>query len=221
MVADTDVDLSLPGPGFQVFDTLEAFYADERRARSGEVDFGVWWTLPGQRWPNWRVSWVRDTGEVYAVAQTSKKGPVVARSGFPTREAVEAALEGWTGHCGRGGGLGWLWERLAAQMAGLMDKHNFTLPDDEEFRQAGQQLLDMARHMAAARGLTAVGVFSVFMLTTDEGSLVTAILGPTRGDPASQLVHKLIAAAEATISEFNGDPGMAVVPITNFRGDIA
>lgn len=112
-MAAADVDLSLPGPGFQVFSTLEAFYADERRAGSGEVDFGVWWTLPEQRWPNWRVSWVRDTGEVYAVAQTREKGPVVARGGLPSREYVEAALESWTEHCGRSGGLGWLWERLA------------------------------------------------------------------------------------------------------------
>lgn len=217
-MADADVDLSLPGPGFQVFDTLEAFYRDQRRARSGEVDFGVWWTLPEQRWPNWRVSWVAATGEVYAVAQTHAMGPVVARGGFPTREAVEAALDGWTEHCGSSGGLGWLWERLAGQMLGPMQEHDFSVPGEDEMQQTGQRLMDMARQMGAARGLTAVGVFCVFLLVTDEGALVTASLGPTRSSQASDLVRKLIEATETTISQFTGDEGATVVPPTQFRG---
>lgn len=104
--------------GFVLHDDVATFYAgDARRERSPEVDFGVWWTLPGETWPNWRVSWVEATGEVYAVAQTQGDlGPVVSRAGFPTREGVEAALEGWADHCHQGG-LRWLWERLASRSA--------------------------------------------------------------------------------------------------------
>lgn len=101
------------GNGFILHADLEAFYAtDERRRHSPEVDYGVWWTLPGQRWPYWRVSWVEATGEVYAVAQLpSGDGTTVAHAGFATQEAAETALQGWAEHCHEGG-LDWLWGRL-------------------------------------------------------------------------------------------------------------
>jgi hypothetical protein len=99
--------------GFVVHQDLEAFYiSDERRRRSREVDYGVWWTLPAQDWPYWRVSWVEATGEFYAVAQlASGDGTTVAHAGFPSEEAAEAALAGWEDHCHEGG-LGWVWARL-------------------------------------------------------------------------------------------------------------
>jgi hypothetical protein len=50
------------------FPSLEAFYDDrpERRS-SGEADYGVHWRDGGRDWPRWRVSYVRVTGEIYAV----------------------------------------------------------------------------------------------------------------------------------------------------------
>lgn len=100
----------------QRFDTLEGFYtADERRRRSGEVDFGVWWTLPNSH-VTWRVSWVADTGELYAVASHHtggrELGPVRLCGVFPTRQLVEEVLEGWAERCGPGG-LAWL-QRICA-----------------------------------------------------------------------------------------------------------
>ena len=49
-----------------VYPTLEAYYAaDERRLRSEECNYGVHWRLDGWEY-RWRVSYVRNTGEVYA-----------------------------------------------------------------------------------------------------------------------------------------------------------
>lgn len=106
------------GNGFVLHDDLEVFYAaDVRRRRSREVDFGVWWTLPGQDWPYWRVTWVELTGEVIAVVQLPNGlGTTVSHVGFPSEAAVDAALDGWPEHCHEGG-LGWLWDRLAKGIA--------------------------------------------------------------------------------------------------------
>ena len=63
----------------------EEFYSDNpARRRSPETDYGVHWRLDG--WAGtWRVSYVRDTGEVYAVFQ----GPT--QSGrLPTGEIIIA-----------------------------------------------------------------------------------------------------------------------------------
>ena len=61
----------------------EEFYSDNpARRRSPETDYGVHWKLEG--WPNsWRVSYVRDTGEVYAMFQ----GPTQFGQ-LPTGETV-------------------------------------------------------------------------------------------------------------------------------------
>ena len=50
-----------------MFKDLEAFHADNSaRERSVEWDYGVHWNL--QPWQHtWRVSYIRTTGEVYAV----------------------------------------------------------------------------------------------------------------------------------------------------------
>ena len=66
-----------------VYPTLEAYYAaDERRLRSEECDYGVHWRLKG--WEHrWRVSYVRSTGEIYAVNQGSTIGPVFVMAIIP------------------------------------------------------------------------------------------------------------------------------------------
>jgi len=96
------------------YDSLREFYreADPRlREFSGEVDYGVHWTdplLPGQvaGHPRWRVSWIENSGEVYAVA-AQRFGPVRLYGAVPGREAAEVFLAGWAHHCGPGG-LAWI-----------------------------------------------------------------------------------------------------------------
>jgi hypothetical protein len=50
------------------YSSVEAFYAaDERRRRSPELDFGVWWRAAGVVY---RLTWVDATGELVAVQLT-------------------------------------------------------------------------------------------------------------------------------------------------------
>jgi len=74
-----------------------SFISAPRRARSREVDFGVWWwhvENPGG--PPWRVSWIEATGELYAVPMAlSDDRPVLVLGVYPTREEIERALAGW------------------------------------------------------------------------------------------------------------------------------
>ena len=74
------------------------------RAKSGEVDFGVNWTLNGRaaysraelegnREQLWRVSWIENTGELYAVE--AGPGRFVLLAKLDIREEVEKALSGW------------------------------------------------------------------------------------------------------------------------------
>jgi len=91
--------------------------SEPTRARSPELDFGVWWTLyPDDpkavpRWATlggeqvailsaeaagrWRASWIDDTGELYAKHLTTDAMIVLGH--YPTREAVEERMEGWAG----------------------------------------------------------------------------------------------------------------------------
>jgi hypothetical protein len=98
--------------------------AELERARSPELDFGVWWTLTPDAAPvrgipfddgvlisaelnarrrrveahaatRWRVSWIEDTGELYArdLAMNSERVIVLGR--YPTRAAIEERMDGW------------------------------------------------------------------------------------------------------------------------------
>jgi hypothetical protein len=117
---------------------VEAFYAaDERRRRSGEVDFGVWWRH-GRR--IYRISWVAVTGELIAVqlspptvqpfsfgaepAGLSRGGlgvvvyggeartvSVLAR--IDTEAELEQILDGWAEVCGAEDSLVWIRRQLA------------------------------------------------------------------------------------------------------------
>ena len=83
------------------------------RVKSPEVDFGVWWKLtPGDQ-PiegiqafggillnaglnaRWRVSWIQDTGELYAKELSPDSERMIVLGHYPTREAVEAKMSGW------------------------------------------------------------------------------------------------------------------------------
>jgi len=67
---------------------------DPRRARSPHVDFGVWWRLPGSRY-TWRVSWIENTGELYAREQAPDSDRFILLGLYPTLKEVEAAMAGW------------------------------------------------------------------------------------------------------------------------------
>ena len=121
------------------FKNVDEFYSDNSaRRRSPEADYGVHWKLDG--WPNsWRVSYVRDTGEIYAVHQGPiqtgilptgeiiianglEEGPVLLLGLFPIDEedgprdvyyrSLEKHLEGWPERCVQPNGLVWVIEKL-------------------------------------------------------------------------------------------------------------
>ena len=108
-----------------MYPTLDAYYAaDERRLRSEECDYGVHWRLDGWEY-RWRVSYVRNTGEVYAVNLGSTIGPVFVMAIIPPDPVadgdrrslfyatLEMILEGWPDQCGRPDSLRWVRDRLA------------------------------------------------------------------------------------------------------------
>ena len=120
--------------GCQAFPNLEDFYRqDSQRRYSGEADYGVHWTLPGSNL-RYRVSYVRNTGEIYAVPNLSPNEAKVFLIGqvpadpvedepksWPTRRwyaTLDAILDGWPSRYGEPGGLQWLLERLAPHPAG-------------------------------------------------------------------------------------------------------
>ena len=111
---------------------IEQFYsADERRRQSVEVEFGNnWFDATGNRY---ELSWVEDTGELYAmlertpeagswtpfgdveVESTAVDSLVVTVLGtIPTRDGVEQLLEGWAGHMAAADGVHWVADRLQA-----------------------------------------------------------------------------------------------------------
>jgi hypothetical protein len=70
------------------------------RKHSPEVDFGCWWKKgprAGNRlYDQWRVSWIEATGELYALDLAHRQMERFILIGhFPTREMVEAAMQGW------------------------------------------------------------------------------------------------------------------------------
>lgn len=69
---------------------------EKKRARSGEVDYGVWWTLSGseREFPRWRLSWIKDTGELYACQPAKDK--LIVLGVIPERQEVEQVLVGWS-----------------------------------------------------------------------------------------------------------------------------
>lgn len=91
--------------------TLNEFYADNpKRERSGELDFGVWWrdsTMPGH---TFRISFIQDTGEFYAVDQQNDNVEVIGHA--ENYDEAEEMLKGWADHCGPVGGMEWAKARL-------------------------------------------------------------------------------------------------------------
>lgn len=125
------------------FASVEAFYAaDDRRRRSSELDFGVWWRAGRTVY---RLTWVEATGELIAVQLTlatvqpfsmpagafgefilgglgvavigGEAESVTVLGVVRGREVVERLLEGWADMCGERDSLAWVLERV--QGAGL------------------------------------------------------------------------------------------------------
>lgn len=115
--------------------TLVELYADEERAWSPELDFGVdWFDEPEPFQHRTRVAYIFATGELYTL-ELRHGGAARIVGTFPvercrscsgagsgcdrcvstgwSRDRVELVLEGWEQRCGRPGGLRWLHRRLA------------------------------------------------------------------------------------------------------------
>jgi len=101
----------------KTYPNIEAFYAENKERRhSGEADYGAWWTEPGHSWPRWRVSYVHNTGEVYAVQLTGGKVKVLGvvppdndRIYYCTLDRI---LEGWADVIHEPGSLDWVQAKL-------------------------------------------------------------------------------------------------------------
>ena len=115
------------------FPSVDAFYDDDDRRRySPEWDYGVWWRLSvEERWPRWRVSWVCETGDLYAVRCAGRSLVILlgnvppagmyphgaghdAWSAWHRAQPVEALLAGWAESIGT---LGWVVRRIAEAAA--------------------------------------------------------------------------------------------------------
>lgn len=109
------------------YQSLSEFYAaDPRRASSGEADYGCWW-MADSPWPKFRVSYVRATGEVYALklgdrplgdrpgeGRVEVLGVVPPDKGEHYYATLDRILDTWAEHCGSDlHGLSWVQERLA------------------------------------------------------------------------------------------------------------
>jgi hypothetical protein len=111
---------------------IEQFYsADERRRRSAEVEFGNnWFDAKGNRY---ELSWVEDTGELYAMLELVPEADtwtpfgdveveevtvgsllVTVLGTIATREEVEQLFEGWADHMAEKDGVHWVADRLQA-----------------------------------------------------------------------------------------------------------
>ena len=111
---------------------IEQFYStDERRRQSAEVELGTnWFDANGSRY---ELSWVEDTGELYAMLELVPEADSWTPFGdieveavsvdsvlvqvictIPTLEEVERILSGWSEHMSDPNGVAWVADRLRA-----------------------------------------------------------------------------------------------------------
>ena len=111
---------------------IKQFYsADERRRQSAEIEFGNnWFDAKGSRY---ELSWVEDTGELYAMLELVPEADswtpfgdvevedvkvdtlvVTVLGRLETRDEVEQLLQGWSEHMVEPDGVHWVAERLQA-----------------------------------------------------------------------------------------------------------
>lgn len=116
------------------YDSIDEFYAARGGARSGESDCGVMWHRGHTTYPNFRVSVVHDTGDLYAFNQTTHAVKVLATlehsggcdprtmryphdSDLCAYAIAENWLDGWADHISDPDSLGWIRDRLLARAA--------------------------------------------------------------------------------------------------------
>ncbi len=101
---------------------MTVFYADEvtfqradpRRRTSDEVDLGATWRAAGSE-DAWRLTWLRDTGELYLCLTGGFPGPssqVRVLTVVRSEDALDRLLDGWRAHRTDEDGLAWLKDRL-------------------------------------------------------------------------------------------------------------
>lgn len=105
---------SLASPLRTSFDSLDSFYVDERRRRSGERDYGVLWRMGEADWPRYRVSWVIQTGEIYVIPTAGRDRPVYVLGVVHELDELERRLAGWPDRCGENDGIEWVKSRLSS-----------------------------------------------------------------------------------------------------------
>jgi hypothetical protein len=121
---------------------IEQFYsADERRRQSSEVELGTYWF--DARGHRYELSWVEDTGELYAMLEVLAGAESLTPFGdmeverlpvgavavqvlgtIPTLAEVEAILDGWPDQMTRPDSIAWVVDRLRAngiEVAGSPD----------------------------------------------------------------------------------------------------
>jgi hypothetical protein len=114
------------GREYPEWPSIDAFYGDTRARRwSPASDYGVHWSSGGRRWPQWRVSYLKDTGEIYAVRLSgSPCGPVrllgvvtpdvgMARLHGVWYASLDRILDGWAEHGPETRSVEWVADRLA------------------------------------------------------------------------------------------------------------
>lgn len=93
--------------------------ADPRRRTSSEVDFGATWRAADSN-DAWRLSWLRDTGELYLCRADGYDGSCtdVSVIAVLSRESdVDSLLEGWRNYRFDPDGLSWLDARVSGLLA--------------------------------------------------------------------------------------------------------
>ena len=101
---------------------LDACYsARQARRTSPEADYGVFWSAAGTP-GRWRVSYIQDTGEIYAVHLDGHPAQVVILGHVPADtptnpkdiwySTLETILDGWAEECLKPNSLSWLQTRL-------------------------------------------------------------------------------------------------------------
>ena len=94
----------------------DAFVAeDPRRGRSDQLDLGATWRWAGSN-DAWRLTWVRDTGELYLCRADGHDGScteVALLAVLPRERDVDLLLDGWQERRTDPDGLSWLLRRAA------------------------------------------------------------------------------------------------------------
>lgn len=76
---------------------LPQWLADPKRTLSVESDSGAWWTLHGdpREMPRYSVSWIHDTGELYAWSMRDDQFILLAKTDPNAEARAEFYIEGW------------------------------------------------------------------------------------------------------------------------------